>query len=386
MSGQCISIVRSIKQKFEFLRSIADKLKLIGEVARINATEKQFELKLLSSGLLTIHSDNIEMMSRLIANEKLQQTTDSIARKLLEHIMEHRKYGKKDDIAGQTKQVVTRQMENYFSMMTINSMLTNGPSSGRVVSNQIKCDECNSEMVIDYERQEAICSSSKCSVRKTIDIPLSVQFGQNNTDNYCKLKTGRFLPDRHLKSWLTHIQAKEDDSELSCTENDPLGEKLINQIRKILDDDGEILRLVDPYKIRAILKKLKRTKLNKNISKIMKKLTGVGPPSLSDELVSKISGIFSRIVEIHERIHPVDKPNRNFYPYYIFKILELIVPEKDKETRRILFYIYLQSVRTLSIQDNLFRQIIDELNKENKNCNYKFIPTNRYQTNRYGVR
>lgn len=356
----------------------------------IDAIEKQFNLKVTP----IIMTDNLDALMRLIAGERIQITMDNTARRLREIILEDRKARKLRDgeqeseisdriINASQKLVLTRQVDSYFEMMSVNSIIS-GNRQRHVDDRQLVCDECNSEMVIDHERQEAICSNSRCSACKKIDVYVAQvgQFGQENQ----KLKTGKFLPDRHLKSWLMHIQAKEDDSELSGSPDDPIGEKLIDKIRSILLKDREILRLVDPYKIRNILKRLDKTKLNKNISKIMKRLTGIGPPSLSDEIVSKVSGIFSRIVEIHERIHPVDKPNRNFYPYYIFKILELILPENDKETRRILFYIYLQANRTLSASDDSFRQILNEMNKENPSLGYKFIPTNRYQTNKFSIK
>jgi hypothetical protein len=347
-------------------------------MAVIDRTERQFELRVAP----IIISSNIDALVRLVASERIQLITSQSARRLHDIIMSD----KKEKILKKRENeinVIGRQIDNYFDLMSISVLIsehTAAPKNKMLVI----CDECSSEMVIDPERSEAICSNSKCSAFKEVSIATFP--GQSGQENQ-KAKTGKFLPDRHLRSWLIHIQAKEDDTEIGTQDKDNLyGEKLIADVRATLAADGEVLRLIDPYKIRTILKRLGKSKYNRNTSKIMKKLTGIGPPSLSDEMNTKVCGIFSRIVEIHERIHDAEKPNRNFYPYYIFKILELIIAENDKETMRILFYIYLQSSRTLSKNDSNWLQIITELNKEDKTCNYRFISTSRYQMNKFGAK
>ena len=349
-----------------------------GVIKTIDDLERRFELKVAS----IVISGNIDKLIRLVAEERIPVITEQCARRLYDLIQEDKKHKilkkRENDI-----NAIGRQIDVYFDMMSITSLLS---EHAVVPKNRmlIICDECSSEMVIEPERSEAICSNTKCSALKKLEISLFPgQSGQENS----KAKTGKFLPDRHLRSWLIHIQAKEDDAEIGTQDTDNIyGEKLISEIRATLTADREVLRLIDPYKTRAILKRLGKSKYNRNASKIMKKLTGVGPPSLSDEMNTKICGIFSRIVEIHERIHAAEKPNRNFYPYYIYKIIELITPENDKETLRILFYIYSQSSRTLSKNDSDWKLIIAELNKEDRSCNYQFTPMSRYQSSKFAAR
>jgi hypothetical protein len=63
--------------------------------------------------------------------------------------------------------------------------------------------------------------------------------------------------------------------------------------------------------------------------------------------------------------------NRNYYPYYIYKIADSILPEDDYENRRILYYIYIQSKETVE-SDDLNWELI---------CNYipelTYKPTDR---------
>lgn len=382
------SVLKSIKQRIDIVTNIGYKVEQATRrfndvkfiLDNLYEIEREFNLKLAK--LITNEpTDVISHFERLLSEVKLISVINQSVRKLHEIITMERKVTAKEY---KNDQLIIKQIENFFEMMSISSILIGNFHAANITKQKYMiCDECECEMILDIEKSEMLCSNIKCSTFKKLDgfvAQISQQYGQESQ----KVRNGKFLPDRHLKSWLIRLQGKEDDSELGSAD-DPLGEKLIERIRNILTNDNEVLRLIDPYKIRNILKRINKTKYNKNIPKIIKKLTGVHIPSIPDEIINKISKIFSRVVEIHGKIHPNNKPNRNFYPYYIFKILELIVPE-DNELRQILFYIYHQSQKTLNASDYNWKTIVEYLKKGDNTINYRFIPTSRFKTFQYAAK
>ena len=141
--------------------------------------------------------------------------------------------------------------------------------------------------------------------------------------------------------------------------------------------DGRILQLLTVDDVRAMLSELDRTALNKNVSLILKRLTGVGPPRVSDALSAKVENVFTKAIEISERQRRLGRTNRNYYPYYIHRIIENLVPEDDYETRRVLYYIYVQCKETVEMDDEDWKDICEELPE------LTYTPTDRTLGKRY---
>ena len=57
------------------------------------------------------------------------------------------------------------------------------------------------------------------------------------------------------------------------------------------------------------------------------------------------------------------RTNRNYYPYYIYKILDAVIPESNHEYRRILYYIYLQSSTTIIQADKNWKHITEQMSE-----------------------
>jgi hypothetical protein len=110
-----------------------------------------------------------------------------------------------------------------------------------------------------------------------------------------------------------------------------------------------------------MLKEIKRTDLNKNVPLILKKLTGIGPPVLTDEFSNRVEKYFTKAIEVGEKQMKSTRTNRNYYPYYIYKIIDAIVPESNYEIKRVLYYIYLQSSSTIIQADHDWRVITSHL-------------------------
>jgi hypothetical protein len=142
-------------------------------------------------------------------------------------------------------------------------------------------------------------------------------------------------------------------------------------IKNIIERDHKILQLLTVNDIRVILRELEKTELNKNIPLILKKLTGLGPPNIPDSITIKVENLFIRAIEIGERLKSDKRINRNYYPYYIYRIIEAITDESDTEIRRVLYYIYIQSKETLEADDLDWEKICSELKE------IKYKPTDR---------
>lgn len=245
----------------------------------------------------------------------------------------------------------------------------NIPTNGGNV-NYNKCSLCNNTMNIDSNKSELKCD--RCGMIKELigtvfdDTHFYNQEGQ-------KTKSGTFNPNRHFQFWWSHILAKELEEELGDKKdsNNMYGEKVLKQIKDIIERDHKILQLLTVNDIRIILREIERTDLNKNVPLILKKLTGIGPPNIPDRITMKVESLFTRAIEIGEKIKHSKRINRNYYPYYIYRIIEAITEESDIELRRTLYYIYIQSKETVESDDIDWEKICDELKE------IKYKPTDR---------
>ena len=240
-----------------------------------------------------------------------------------------------------------------------------------------KCPTCLNEMVVDASRSELYCNSCG-TIRELVgtvfeDSQFYSQEGQ-------KAKSGTFNPNRHFQFWWAHILARESDEELGDKETpgNQYGEVMLNQLRAIIKRDGKFLQLLTVNDIRLMIREIGRSDLNKNVSLILKKLTGIGPPQIPDSISIKAENLFTKAIEIGEKNVKSDRINRNYYPYYIYKILDAIIPIDDYENRRVLFYIYIQSKETVESNDVNWEFICQELSDE-----LTYVPTDRSQSLQY---
>ena len=134
---------------------------------------------------------------------------------------------------------------------------------------------------------------------------------------------------RHFHKWMLRIQGNESREEIG-KESDPWGEILLNDIRINYSD-----KLSTIYDVRAALKKMKRTNLNKNASLIFQQVTDIKPPEIPGKIYQRIQDIFDKIFQQKRGV-------RIYYPFYIYQIIDTILPENDS-TRRILEFIPKQS-------------------------------------------
>lgn len=263
------------------------------------------------------------------------------------------------------------------------------------------CPVCGGGMAVDAGRSALRCADPSCGVVRTL-VGIVFDDSQFYNQEGQKAKSGTFNPNRHFHTWWVHILAREPEEEIG-DKDDPdnqYGEMLILNLANIVRRDGLILRLLTVDNVRAMLREVRRTDLNKNVPLILKKLTGIGPPQLSEAIAVRTENLFTKAIEASDALemsHRTDtidykfaalcgsdpnaaRVNRNYYPYYISRVLEAILPENDYESRRVFYYIYVQSKETVEADDANWERICESLGEEE----IKYRPTDRTLGLRYG--
>jgi len=372
---------RYLQNKIDRARTILERLKdgkfkktkdsmRIIESAIIDLTNTELDYN-LDTGALIIQESQGEL-SRINSKKQCQQI-----------IMTENYVGKVNNIVQSVKNIpinnIKRRDQNLESILALieDYFQSDNGTSSITVQDYMNCSDCNYEMSVNSDRSELFCPL--CGVIQELlgtvfdDTQFYNQEGQ-------KTKSGTFNPNRHFKFWMMHILAQEPEEEIG-NKNDPsdiFGQKLIKKLSNIIHREKKILMLINVYDMRKMLKSIGRTDLNKNIPLILKKLTGVGPPHPPIEYCRKVEKIFSMAIEIREQVRGADRTNRNYYPFYIYKIFEDTIPKTDIESRRILYYIYLQGETTLRKNDAEWKLICDKMPD-----GIKFVDTDRFAAHKY---
>ena len=190
------------------------------------------------------------------------------------------------------------------------------------------CNVCQCEMELIYDSNLYICED--CYITDTIESSEKI---------LPRSKIGNFNPERHFKTWIDRILARESIDEI-CTPDDPTGEKIINEIRQYLIRKSKSKSHLTIDDIRNILKELGKTNLNRNTSLISKFITGRSPPKLCDNKYNQIYTLFLKVMDVRDKLSINHRCNRIYYPYYIQKILSIFL--ETPEERKILNYIHLE--------------------------------------------
>lgn len=156
-----------------------------------------------------------------------------------------------------------------------------------------------------------------------------------------------FNSTRHYELWVNNILGRTASPEV----NDVLIQRLRNCVAP-----GEILSV---EAVREMLGEIGRPELNDSATLILRKLTGIDPPVISEALLSRGRAIFSRAMIAREGIY--GNGSRRYYPYYIYKIFDAIIPSGDRESRRMLDFIHMQSKKVVRACDAEWRQICSVL-------------------------
>jgi hypothetical protein len=201
---------------------------------------------------------------------------------------------------------------------------------------------CGSVMIMDEKSSHYICASCGSGLESHGSVFNDVQlFGQEGN----KCKPTRYDPTRHCKFWIERIQALDKIH---------IPPDVITQITQCIKRDKIFdSRLLLCSHIRVYLKDIKATEFNDHIPLIRKIITGTAPPQLTDTETRKLYNLFDKSINDYNNIKPDDRFNTIYYPYLIYKILDIIIAPSQRK-KNILECIHLQSRETLISNDNMW--------------------------------
>jgi hypothetical protein len=219
--------------------------------------------------------------------------------------------------------------------------------------------QCGNKMAIQSNTSELLCI--KCGFVHTLigSVFEDSQFFNQEGNRY---KHGSYDPNRHCKFWIERIQAKE---------NTVIDQSLIDKIEKCIKKDKiENIKNISVKQFRLYLKQTNLSRLNDHIPLIKKIITGYIPPQLTHNELHLLFNYFDKATKTYESIKPSSKKNSLYYPFLIYKILEIIIEDEGRKLG-LLGCIHLQSYETLIDNDKIWASIC----KNNKYFVYK--PTNK---------
>ena len=213
------------------------------------------------------------------------------------------------------------------------------------------CDLCNNSVSLGEYSSMIICSY--CG---------HIKYITNNSKSLPRSKIGNFKPQRHFKIWMERILGREPESEIKCVNMD-----IVDVIRKDLINKNKSIEHITIDDIRYVLKEIGKTNLNKNTTLLSKKITGRSPPYINDTLYKKTNDLFIKVMNARDSLSN-NRCNRIYYPYYIYKIFNIILTGEEK---KITNYIHLHKSSTTCQNDSEWISICDLVPE----LNGKYCPT-----------
>ena len=218
---------------------------------------------------------------------------------------------------------------------------------------------CGNKMIIQSNTSELLCI--KCGYIHTLigSVFEDSQFFNQEGNRY---KHGSYDPNRHCKFWIERIQAKE---------NTIIDSSAIKRIEECIKRDRiENIKNISVKQFRMYLKQTNLSRLNDHIPLIKKIITGYIPPQLNHNELHLLFNYFDKATKTYETIKPSSKKNSLYYPFLLYKLLEIIIQDENKKNG-LLNCIHLQSYETLIDNDKIWADIC----KHNKEFIYR--PTNK---------
>jgi len=154
--------------------------------------------------------------------------------------------------------------------------------------------------------------------------------------------------ENHFNEWISQFQAKESTS---------VPEEVLNQLRsefkkqKIKD-----LSEITHEKVKALLKKLDKSKYYEHVPYIATILSGITPPTMPQALEDKLRLMFHKIQAPFEKVKPANRKNFLSYSFTLYKFCELL-----GEDDYLPCFPLLKSKEKLYIQDRIWEAICQEL-------------------------
>jgi len=229
-------------------------------------------------------------------------------------------------------------------------------------TSELRCDDCGMIITLEgtvFEDSQFYTQQGQCTKHKKYDAK------------------------RHCKKWLDQIQAKENK-----VFSEELKAALNTRARLYYTRNGRLRSMarMKCSQIRDWLKEEGETDNNPHAPLLRKIITSengttVIPPQLKYEEEQQILVMFSRAMDVYdllmeEKLTNVTnnrRPNKPYYPYVLFKILNIVI-KKGSRLNGLIECIHLQSDGTLKNHDVVWKKICDHMSDTD---NFVYEPTDR---------
>ena len=154
--------------------------------------------------------------------------------------------------------------------------------------------------------------------------------------------------ENHFNEWVSQFQAKESTS---------VPPEVIDELRlEFKKQKVKDLSEITHEKVKALLKKLGRSRFYEHVPYITTILNGIQPPTMSQTLEAKLRLMFHQIQKPFEKHRPKDRKNFLSYSYVLYKFCELL-----GEDDFLPCFPLLKSKEKLYKQDEIWKGICEEL-------------------------
>jgi hypothetical protein len=195
---------------------------------------------------------------------------------------------------------------------------------------------------------DEVSSDEACSQCGTIEYVLCNELGFKEEQEMEKNVVYSYKRENHFNEWVSQFQAKESTS---------VPPEVIEQLRSEFKKQKiKELSEITHEKVKALLKKLDKSKYYEHVPYITTILNGIQPPTMSQALEDKLRLMFHQIQKPFEKHRPKDRKNFLSYSYTLYKFCELL-----GEDDYLACFPLLKSKEKLYKQDEIWKGICQEL-------------------------
>lgn len=205
------------------------------------------------------------------------------------------------------------------------------------------CPRCKIEMVCIQHDSVTVCPG--CGYQESLLVEQNRPLLRQHNKEASHFSYKRI---NHFREWCSQVQGKE-----STDIPEEIFEQILQEIRKEKIQDT---KKITYNKMREILKRLRINKYYEHINYIINRINGVPTPHFSLELEEKLCSMFKEIQGPFLKHCPKDRKNFLSYSYVLYKLFQIL--GKHEYLR---FFQLLKSREKLSIQDQIFKKICEDL-------------------------
>ena len=207
------------------------------------------------------------------------------------------------------------------------------------------CRGCGKKFTkyLDETQSDEVCQN--CGMTEYI---LGEEVGFKEEQEMEKNIVYSYKRENHFNEWVSQFQAKESTS----VPPDVVDELRLEFKKQKVKDLSEITH----EKVKALLKKLGRSRFYEHVPYITTILNGIQPPTMSQTLEAKLRLMFHQIQKPFEKHRPKDRKNFLSYSYVLYKFCELL-----GEDDFLPCFPLLKSKEKLYRQDEIWKGICEEL-------------------------